>query len=191
MWEHQISNEWGEWRGHASRSSSCLPSKLTMSSAYRYVLKFLASIASSSSLKYALFCLSIFLLSLNHQWNFKSGILFPTITPNILARYMMTCILTILCRQHTASHQYHQSCYHSNDSQSSKNTNKGGLGASLPPSHKTEAELTCPLNTWHEGWKKQTRFSLPHICGILIKMHNIAEMLVGYCVEKFSSATPY
>lgn len=70
-----------------------------------------------------------------------------TITPNILARYMMTCILTILCRQHTASHQYHQSCYHSNDSQSSKNTNKGGLGASLPPSHKTEAELTCPLNT--------------------------------------------
>ena len=102
----------------------------------------------------------------------------------------MTCILTTLCRQHTASHQYHQSCYYSNDSQSSKNTNKGRLGASLPPGHKMEAELSCPLNTWHEGWKKQTHFSLPHICGILIKMHNIAEMLVGYCVGKFSSATP-
>ena len=120
----------------------------------------------------------------------KFGILFPTIIPNILARYIMTCILTTLSRQHTASHQYHQSCYHSNDSQSSKNTNKGRLGASLPPGHKMEAELTCPLNTWHEGWKKETHFSLPHICGILITTYSIAEMLVRYWVGKFLSTTP-
>ena len=53
-----------------------------------------------------------------------------------------------------------------------------------------EAELTCPLNTWHEGWKKETHFSLPDICGILITMYSIAETLVGYWVGKFLSATP-